>query len=114
MTKTKTLPLDPIEMHLLYDADFLTGEIFRKGETVPIKSWFSQGYVIFRKEPWPCPTVLKRNRVMWVLYHNMDVPAGYVIDHEDNNRSNDRIENLKCMTIAENNLYKINSRGKRR
>lgn len=31
------------------------------------------------------------------------VPGGYVVDHIDNDQSNNKIENLQCITISENN-----------
>lgn len=46
------------------------------------------------------PKLLKRANVIWREVHNQWPPI--LLDHEDQNRSNDRISNLKLMTQAEN------------
>ena len=42
-----------------------------------------------------------RNRLVWI-YFNGDIPENLVIDHDDGNTLNDRIENLKMITQQEN------------
>lgn len=42
------------------------------------------------------------HRQVWI-YHNGDIPQGYVIDHIDRNRANNQIENLRLATQSENN-----------
>lgn len=41
------------------------------------------------------------HRQVWI-YHNGDIPQGYVIDHIDRNRNNNQIENLRLTTQSEN------------
>jgi hypothetical protein len=41
------------------------------------------------------------HRLVWV-YVNGDIPDGLLIDHVDENRSNNRIENLRLATKAQN------------
>ncbi len=44
------------------------------------------------------------HRVVWV-WNNGPIPAGYVINHKDYNRANNRLENLELMTQKENTEY---------
>ena len=54
--------------------------------------------------------------IVWCLLLHKDIPAGYVIDHIDNDSFNNRLDNLQMITIGENvkkdakghNQYKIN------
>lgn len=41
------------------------------------------------------------HRVIWTMHHRMD-PGQFVIDHRDGNPSNNRIENLRVATYAQN------------
>lgn len=45
----------------------------------------------------------KCHRIVWVLLNNIEIPDGMVINHKDCNRSNNNIENLEIVTMAENN-----------
>ena len=53
----------------------------------------------------------KRNiaihRVVWSLCHNREIPVGMVINHIDCNPSNNRIDNLECVTQKENSNKKF-------
>lgn len=42
-----------------------------------------------------------RHRLVW-SYHNGDIPAGYVVDHINGVPGDDRIENLRLCTHADN------------
>lgn len=42
------------------------------------------------------------HRVIWAI-HNGPIPAGMVIDHIDHNPSNNKLENLRLVTTAQNN-----------
>ena len=42
------------------------------------------------------------HRIIWVLFNNKEIPRGYVINHIDCNPSNNNINNLELITIAEN------------
>lgn len=59
-------------------------------------------------------TLYAAHRVVWVL-HNREINKSLVINHIDNNRGNNRIENLESVTQAVNsrrsvlNNYQINS-----
>ena len=41
------------------------------------------------------------HRIIWTLF-NGDAPDGFIIDHIDGDSTNNRIENLRCITQAEN------------
>jgi Drexlerviridae HNH endonuclease len=47
------------------------------------------------------PLVVKRAQVVWVSVHG-PVPDGFVIDHINRVRHDDRISNLRLVTVAEN------------
>lgn len=70
------------------------------------------GYVLIRLDR----KLYRRNRLVWI-YHNGNIKDGYVIDHIDGDTSNDDINNLQCITNAENTrkqkLSKANSSGYR-
>lgn len=47
----------------------------------------------------------RRHRLIWI-YHHGAIPKGMVVDHKDNDRQHDSIENLRLGTITENNRNK--------
>jgi len=51
---------------------------------------------------------LLAHRIIWVLHNNVEIPRGYVINHIDNDPSNNNINNLECITYAQNNRKKKN------
>jgi len=46
---------------------------------------------------------LQLHRYLWEQYHNREIPEGFIIHHIDNNRDNNKIENLDLMSYAEHN-----------
>ena len=42
------------------------------------------------------------HRIVWVLYHNKNIPEGYVINHKDGNTFNNNIDNLEICLQKEN------------
>ncbi len=48
------------------------------------------------------------HRLIWI-WHNGEIPDGYEIDHRDLDRMNNRIENLRLATPAQNNVNKRTS-----
>lgn len=49
-----------------------------------------------------CGRVVYAHRVAWKLHYGVDAPG--LIDHIDRNKSNNRIDNLRVVTVAQNNL----------
>ena len=52
------------------------------------------------------------SRLVWEAF-NGPIPAGYEVDHKDNNPENNRLDNLQLLTHKENNIKKYvdNSNG---
>lgn len=48
--------------------------------------------------------------LIWLCFLKRPIPAGYVIDHIDENPLNNSIENLQCVTIGENTRLAIQRR----
>lgn len=46
------------------------------------------------------------HRLIWVMFNKTEIPYGMVINHKDCNPSNNRIENLECVSFKENNRKK--------
>lgn len=55
------------------------------------------------------------HRIIWVLYHKQDIPVDCIIDHEDGNRANNCISNLRLVNEQSNarnaKMYKNNTTG---
>jgi hypothetical protein len=43
------------------------------------------------------------HRIIWIM-HNGEIPQGMVIDHIDGDKTNNNIENLRCVTSAQNTM----------
>jgi hypothetical protein len=41
-------------------------------------------------------------KYLWMSHYKMDVPDGYQVDHINNDKTDDRIENLQLLTRADN------------
>lgn len=53
----------------------------------------------------------KVHRILWIIYHQQEIPEGYVIDHLDGDKSNNSKENLRLATSSENNHNRKNSKN---
>lgn len=51
------------------------------------------------------------HRIIWMLYHDKEIPAGYEIDHENRIRDCNTKLNLRCVTLRQNHLNKDQPRG---
>ena len=110
--RIKALP----ELELLketFDYDSKTGEIKRKGK---VAGWVDEkGYRRVRYKG----ATLFVNRVAWALGNNQQPPINMVVDHIDEDPSNNRLDNLRLLTISQNsarrnrepNCYQRNGNG---
>jgi hypothetical protein len=85
---------DIIQKYLTYDAH--TGILFHKNGS-PAGGFHKDGYITvgFNKKKYLA------HRVIWTLL-NGAIPDGSQIDHINHNRSDNRIQNLRIVTAAEN------------
>lgn len=80
--------------------DYRDGQIFKKGKGNPAGYGSSNGYV---KTYVSKTGKMYIHRIVWTM-HNGDIPEGMQIDHLNGNRSDNRIENLRCVTATENRM----------
>ena len=77
----------------------------KKGHSIHIKRYANTlaGHVASNKytQVRVCGKCYYAHRIIWVL-HNGDIPSGAEIDHIDTNPLNNKIENLRLATSAEN------------
>lgn len=50
------------------------------------------------------------HRLIWMI-HNGDIPAGMLVDHKNQNTSDNRIENLRLCTKSQNAMNQRKTRG---
>lgn len=55
--------------------------------------------------------LIKRSNLVWEHFGNKPFKEGYVVDHIDNNPSNDNINNLQLITIRENIIKDIKKKS---
>ena len=54
------------------------------------------------------------HRAVWQAYHKKKVPPGFQIMHQNHNRTDCRISNLKLGTPSQNTLASVQNRGRER
>jgi len=91
--------LPPVELvELLFDYDPVSGDLTRKKTgTVITNNDRTSGYIKVRVGR----LTTQASRLAWLLFYKED-PVGYVIEHKDGCKNNNRIENLRKVK------YKIN------
>jgi hypothetical protein len=113
MTKSKTIELTTEEIRTIWD--YRDGELWwkerGKGRILdrPAGAFTSHGYRRINVNGIEC----RVHRLIW-LWHGRELVDGLVIDHIDNNPSNNHIENLQQITTKENNCRREcikNSKG---
>jgi len=96
----KHLPdVDTLRERFVYDP--LTGEVKRrkgKGKEKPVGYLTTNGYLRVKVNG----THYRLHRVVWKMYYGEEVPEGLEIDHSNNDKTDNRISNLRVVTSKEN------------
>lgn len=113
--RTKILELPPLEkLKLRFEYDHVTGILYKKfknkkkvcGSLDKKSKYLRIGYM---------GKVYLAHRVAYALYHNIQLPTDVEIDHDNKNRSDNKIENLRVAGISEQNQnrskFKNNTSG---
>lgn len=75
------------------------GRLISKKSNMVMSNYSDEGYLRVRingKE-------YRGHRIIWEM-HNGEIPTGYLIDHINGDRSDNRIENLRLSTRQQNNV----------
>lgn len=103
---------DQIKEMLEYNNGALYWKIDRVSIRVHAKKGDRAGNINSTKKPYRRITIGKKSylehRLIWI-YHHGEIPDGYVIDHINQDKTDNRIQNLRVVTIGQNNL---NNKGK--
>lgn len=79
---------------------------FKFGEWVEYTGkWIREGYLLIGVGKRACSV----HRVIWVLAHGA-IPDGYEVDHINNIRTDNRLENLQLLSYGENNRKRFSNR----
>ncbi|WP_444461576.1 HNH endonuclease [Rhodobacter capsulatus] len=113
---TKDLP-DAARLHELFSYDPTTGDLLWKK---PKRGSARVGDIAGCNEKYGYRRVRidgkkkQVHRIIWTMF-NGDIPEGMLIDHKDGNTGNNRLENLRLATRADNNrnraMQKNNTTG---
>ena len=100
-----TIPLPDAEtLRTLFDYNPDTGQLsWRRGK----RAGQPCGYLAGDYKGYLRVKVQQRHyrvhRLVWAYYYGEDIPEGLVIDHIDHDPQNNRIDNLRVVTVGENN-----------
>lgn len=123
MTKDEYIAWNIAEGNIIVDVD--NGKIFatrgpggiKLEEPKELKGTVFQGYLVVGIRNGETKLTCRVHRIVWIAKHGV-IPDGYVIDHINNNKSDNRISNLQLLTNAENStkarkdgLYKIHDQA---
>lgn len=78
-----------------------TGEITRKRNNRVVTSTDQDGYIVVSDMEHGSNDRMRGARLVWVM-HNGDIPDGYVVDHRNRVRTDNRLENLRLATQKDN------------
>ncbi len=95
----ETEDLTQIKLRKLFDYNAKTGQLINKKSGKPVGCLDkSTGYIRYRFNG----KNHRVHRLIWVWLHS-DVPDGFIVDHGDNDRTNNRAKNLRLLSTKENN-----------
>jgi len=106
-SRTKIIDLEDIRSKLQYDPaspSFLTWKInvpFSKCREGDIAGWHSSADNYYRVQV--NGKIFLAHRIVWFLFNDLQ-DENLVINHKDNDRTNNSIENLECVTKETNSL----------
>lgn len=83
-------------------SDYFTKLGFKVGYTVKNRDGRMNIHLLKKAEHNGERKCIAYAKYIWMSYHNMDVPYGYEVDHINNDKTDDRIENLQILTKSEN------------
>lgn len=90
--------LDQIKLRQLFNYDSKTGKLISKKRKKPVGCLDkSTGYIRYKYDG----KNLRVHRLIWVWLHGA-IPDGFIVDHVDNDRTNNRERNLRLATGQEN------------
>lgn len=106
MPQTREYPTQQeLQARYRYEPD--TGKLFNRKTGRELKGK-SHGYILVKFNK----TVLPAHRVIWIIHYG-SVPTDMEIDHINNNRSDNRIENLRLCTNSQNAMNAVAKKGRR-
>lgn len=106
-----TKPLKPIalphpsKIMERYDVDLSAGKFYRKGSTKEVGTRRPKGYIFVRVDN----KRIAAHRLIYLLAYGSD-PSGLFVDHINGDASDNRPENLRLATLAQNTRNMKNAR----
>lgn len=86
-----------------FEYNRITGSIINKNSKKPMKSRDRDGYVVCSAVIGGKQCYMKGARLVWVM-HNGDIQKGFVVDHINRVRDDNRLENLRLATYQQNSV----------
>lgn len=103
---TQALPLPPLEVlqeKFEYNPD--TGVLLRKSNNKTAGYPTQRGWLRVKV----CNTHYRVHRIAWKMFYGEDPPVGMELDHINMVRTDNRISNLRLLTIRENRGRRSNT-----
>jgi hypothetical protein len=112
---TQALPLPPLEvLQEKFDYNSETGELLYLKATTRNRIGEVAGYPTQRG--WLRVKVNNKHyrvhRIAWKMFYGEDPPTGFDVDHVNMVRTDNRINNLRVLTISENSGRRTNTYAK--